>query len=183
MEVIGRPTTPLIVWQTALHSYVMMVRVLIKSAAEERQIEVGNLICLFKEACLKVIAADNVKAAHLQDLLCQMMWAMRALLTEPPTKEAIRQLILDNHVMEAVILILDHCLVITVLICVRTNSNSYKVQYHFRVIQREGRGLEWEHLAPLGFNRLATETNQLPYKQPCKNAWLFYWLKNEKYYK
>lgn len=111
MNLVSTPTVPDVIWKTALNCFVIMVRVLSKSAPEQRQIEVGTLICQAKEACLVIVAAE-IPSERVGNMLVQMVHALRGLLVEQQTMEAIRQLLLENHVMDAVVLAMDRSSVI-----------------------------------------------------------------------
>lgn len=111
MGLVSMPSAPAMVWDVALDCFVIMVRVLSKSAAEERQIEVGALVRQAKEACLVIVVAGDVSAARIGAMLCRMVIAIRSLLGEALTMDAIRQLLLDNHVMDTVVMVLERSLV------------------------------------------------------------------------
>lgn len=110
MNLVSTPSVPEIVWKTALNCFVIMVRVLSKSSPEQRQIEVGTLICQAKEACL-VIVASEIPSERVGTMLVQMVQALRSLLAEQQSMEYIRQLLLENHVMDAVVLAMDRSVV------------------------------------------------------------------------
>ncbi|PNF23323.1 hypothetical protein B7P43_G17104 [Cryptotermes secundus] len=90
---------------TAIQCFVMMIQVLNKSSPDQRQIEVGTIIQLYQDLLIELVMNEwHEKSSQ---TLCEMVIALRSLLTDSWTREQIQGVMVDNHVLDTVITIIE----------------------------------------------------------------------------
>jgi hypothetical protein len=75
----------------------------------QRQIEVGTIIHLYQDLLLELAMYEwHEKTSQ---ALCEMLVALRSLLTNRSTREGIQQVMVDNHMLGAIITIIEESVV------------------------------------------------------------------------
>lgn len=71
----------------------------------QRQIEVGTIIQLYQDLLMELVMNDwHEKSSQ---TLCEMVIALRSLLTDSWTREQIQRVMVDNHILDTIIAIIE----------------------------------------------------------------------------
>ncbi|XP_069696226.1 neurobeachin-like protein 1 isoform X2 [Periplaneta americana] len=105
MGVVSHSKANTDVRRTAIQCFVMMVQVLDKSSPDQRQIEVGTIIQLYQDSMMELFMNDWV--GKTSQTLCEVVSALRSLLTDPRTQEQIQRVMIDNHMLDTIITIIE----------------------------------------------------------------------------
>jgi hypothetical protein len=71
----------------------------------QRQIEVGTIIQLYQDVLMDLVM--NEWHEKTSQTLCEMLTAMRSLLTDSRTREEIQQVMVDNHVLDTIVTVIE----------------------------------------------------------------------------
>lgn len=103
MTIISKGTAPDKVHNAALNCFIMMIRVLMKSAPDQRQIEISTLINLYNSAVVSVFDHLAQNSSSSQQILCRMIIAYRNLFDGKISK----LLLVENQVLDTVVKFLE----------------------------------------------------------------------------
>lgn len=105
MTIISKGSAPEKVHTAALNCFIMMIRVLTKSAPDQRQIEISTLVTLYNSAVISVFDHLAQETSSSLQMLSEMIIAYRNLIEGKIS----RSFLLENQALDTICNFLERC--------------------------------------------------------------------------